>query len=83
MAKLVEIGALLVAFKGITEETENPTGAAKCLEFSRETLADLERKARDTDLLPEVELPGGVTLAYALACVAMVENALPTEPSAN
>jgi len=47
------------------------------MEFSRETLEMLEQQAKDVSLLPDVELPGGVTLAHALACVVMCEANLP------
>ena len=70
-------GALLCAVKGIVEEHEHPELAAQCMEFSRETLEMLEQQAKDVSLLPDVELPGGVTLAHALACVAMCEANLP------
>jgi len=76
---LLRAGALLCAVKGIIEEHENPEHAEKCMEFSRETLVMLEQQAKDVSLLPEVELPGGVSLEHALACVALVEGTLPPE----
>ena len=77
MEGLLRAGALLVVLKGITEEAENPEHAAQCMDFSRETLEQLEADAKDASLLPDVELPGGVSLAHALACVALCEAHLP------
>lgn len=77
LAGLLRTGALLCAFKGIVEEQENPERAEKCMEFSRETLEMLEAQAKDVSVLPDVELPGGVSLVYALACVTMCEANLP------
>ena len=76
MAKLVEMGALLVMMQGACLMAGGKTDEAeRRFEFTRETLAELEAAA--TKDLPPVTLPGGVTLAHALACVEMCKHGLP------
>jgi hypothetical protein len=68
MRELAKIGALLCCVKGITENGEH---AEKCLKFGLDTLAEMESEIGKN--LPAVTLPGGVSLAHALACVQIVK----------
>jgi hypothetical protein len=75
---LAQAGCFLVALQGVDMLAKGDEEGGKTrLDFSRETLAQLEAEA--TENLPHVTLPGGVTLAHALACVALVGNTLPKE----
>jgi hypothetical protein len=69
---ILHVGALLCALKGATEiaSGSNPQHGKECLEFSKETAKFLADSLQD---IPDVNLPGGVSLRYALGCVQMVE----------
>jgi hypothetical protein len=69
MRTLAGIGALLVAASAAGDLARGDGDLAQQkMEFSVETLRSLETSMEE---LPEVILPGGVTLAHALACVEM------------
>ena len=51
------------------------------METAGQILAELEEEA--TKNLPRVTLPGGITLAHALACVRIVEDLIHGEAKGN
>lgn len=72
MRQLVYAGAALLAVDAAQRAASGDVdGAVKRIRFSRETLADME--ARERDNYPNVLLPGGVSLARALAAVRMID----------
>jgi len=72
MADLARIGAMLCGLKGAQQiaEGEEERGVAT-IEAAAEIVAQLEEGLKN---LPEVVLPGGVTLKHALACVEFVRR---------
>jgi hypothetical protein len=72
LRRLAFLGAMLCAAKGVQEMVNGDAEhGAKCIDFAKETVEQLEEKLSD---LPEVTLPGGVTLKHALACVEYVKR---------
>ena len=75
MAQLAKIGVALCCVKGVEEiahgETKGKPELVKqgkmTIKFALGILGEMEEEAGKT--LPHVELPGGVTLAHAMACV--------------
>ncbi len=72
MGDLVKIGGMLCALKGAQqiEAGEVEQGQAT-IEKAAEIVAEMESNLPD---LPEVELPGGITLKHALACCEFVKR---------
>ncbi len=71
MRNVLEIGSLLLGVKAADDLANGNTAhAKKCIDFSKETAEYLAESRKD---VPNVTLPGGVSLRYALACVELVE----------
>ena len=79
-SEIVRIGAMLVSVQGIMQQAEGvaqnkpelvKSGKVR-IKQAMEFLAETEGEANKT--LPNVILPGGVTLAHALACVRLVNE---------
>lgn len=71
---LAEFGAALVGLKTAEDYAAGRIGIDKVranLSLIGEVVEGLEKERAD---IPDVTLPGGVTLAHALACVAVVEK---------
>lgn len=71
--RLVGIGAMLCAVKGAQEVVNGEPARGKAtIENAAKLVAEMEEENRRN--LPPVTLPGGVSLAHALACVAIVQD---------
>jgi len=72
MADLARIGAMLCGLKGAQQiaQGDEEAGVAT-IEKAAEIVAELETNLAN---LPDVELPGGVSLKHALACVEFVRR---------
>jgi len=72
MRELAYMGLLLCGVKAAQHAVNGEVAVAeKILEVTREIVDDLENRMND---VPNVLLPGGVTLRRALACVQIVER---------
>jgi hypothetical protein len=72
--ELARIGAALIGLKGVTEAAKGDVPAAiTSIRQARKFLAELDAVKTE---IPEVILPGGVTLKHALACVRIVKGLL-------
>lgn len=67
LRSLAMMGAVLVGVKGLAEDDK--ADCDRLLKFSVETMREMEEQAKRS--LPTVFLPGGVTLAHAMAAVEM------------
>lgn len=72
LKQLAAIGAALCLVKGVHEAETNPSHAKTCVRFGIETLLELEAEIGKN--IPNVILPGNITLAHALACVEIVRG---------
>ncbi len=69
---LIAMGAALVGLQAAQEASEGRPKSAKAkLKAIEKILKEQESRSQD---MPEVILPGGVTLAHALACVEIVKG---------
>ena len=72
LASLAAFGAMLVGVQGVNQMAAGEVEKGRyTLKKAREIIKELEVKVND---LPDVTLPGGVTLKHALACVAFVRR---------
>jgi hypothetical protein len=72
MANLVRFGAALCQMKAVDQAAKGDTKAA---EITLNTIAgNLKEMEEKTTTVPNVMLPGGVTLKHALACVQLVSK---------
>ncbi len=73
LRRLATVGAFLCAVKGATEVAQGDQERGKAtIRTAAKILGELEEEARQN--MPRVTLPGGVTLAHALACVKIVQD---------
>lgn len=85
LRQLVNMGAMLVALKGAsemaqaTDKKKFKKGVAT-IETAGRILEDLKSREKD---FPKVILPGGVTLAHALACVKIVGDIISGQGGSN
>jgi len=72
MAKLAQMGAMLCGIKAAQELVAGEVEQSKAtLSAARNIIADLETHMED---LPDVTLPGDISLRHALACVEFVRR---------
>ena len=82
LRRLATVGAFLCAVKGATEVAEGDQKRGKAtIRTAAKILGELEEEARQN--MPRVTLPGGVTLAHALACVQIVQDLIGGPSKAN
>ena len=73
LRRLATVGAYLCALKGVSEAAQGDQRRGKAtMRTAARILAELEEEAQRN--MPRVVLPGGVTLAHALACVQIVQD---------
>ncbi len=73
LGRLATLGAFLCAVKGAAEVAGGQQARGKAtIRTAARILGELEEEARQN--MPRVTLPGGVTLAHALACVQIVQD---------
>lgn len=81
MRKLAMFGALLCGIKAVDEMTKGEfEKGADILAKTKEIVAGLEEGMKD---LPNVTLPGGISLKHALACVELVRRLQDNAPNPN
>ncbi len=82
LRRLATIGAFLCAVKGAAEVAQGEQTRGKAtIRTAAKILGELEEEARQN--MPHVTLPGGVTLAHALACVQIVQDLIGGPSKAN
>ena len=82
MRDLVAIGAMLCGLKGAQEIAHGePERGKATVETAAQLLAEMEAEAQEN--MPRVTLPGGITLAHALACVQIVQDLIGGPSKAN
>jgi hypothetical protein len=82
LRRLATVGAFLCAVKGATEVAQGDQERGKAtIRTAAKILGELEEETQQN--MPRVILPGGVTLAHALACVKIVQDLIGGPPREN
>jgi len=87
MRQLANIGAMLCTIQGVQlTASPDPNDQQRGKKLLNEDIPDILAELEKSATLPDVVLPGGVSLAHALACVQIVDKLIadmPTKPAAN
>jgi hypothetical protein len=82
LRRLATVGAFLCAVKGATEVAQgNQRRGRATIRTAARILGELEEEARQS--MQQVTLPGGVSLAHAVACVQIVQDLIGGPSKAN
>ncbi|GAG28125.1 unnamed protein product, partial [marine sediment metagenome] len=82
LRRLATVGAFLCAVKGAAEVAQGDQQRGKAtIRTAARILGELEEETQQN--MPRVTLPGGVTLAHALACVQIVRDLIGGPSKAN
>jgi hypothetical protein len=82
LRRLATVGAFLCAVKGAAEVAQGDQKRGKAtIRTAAKILGELEEETQQN--MPRVTLPGGITLAHALACVQIVRDLIGGPSKAN